>query len=96
MKCKECPEYEACVRAFDLRKLRPHCPIAQSGKPVNSSSDKLMCNLFYCDRARERRCCSVCPRRDRCSNRCLNSPDRCGQAVEQVSGKAKGRIASLS
>lgn len=34
MKCKDCPEYEACVKAFDLKKRRPHCPIAQSGKPV--------------------------------------------------------------
>lgn len=96
MKCRECPEYAACVKAFDLKKRRPHCPIAQSGKPGSSSSEKLMCNLFYCDHVGERLCCRECKRYDRCVNKCLNHPERCGAGTYKISGKPKGKIYSLN
>lgn len=38
------------------------------------------CSRFYCDKARERRCCADCPEhtKRRCRNPCTNHPARCG------------------
>lgn len=35
------------------------------------------CTLFYCDRRKGNFCCADCPKP--CRNRCLNSPEKCGQ-----------------
>lgn len=41
-------------------------------------SEIRFCRRFYCDRMRERVCCTSCEKRDRCRRACLNHPDRCG------------------
>lgn len=43
---------------------------------------KKMCKIFNCDRHRESRCCFTCEDYNKCANRCLNSPFRCGQAED--------------
>lgn len=45
------------------------------------------CNLFYCDHARERRCCASC--RKGCANRCQNDPHKCGCAEREVDYQAR-------
>lgn len=36
-----------------------------------------MCEIFFCDMKRERYCCMYCNDRKRCTNPCLNSPEKC-------------------
>lgn len=36
------------------------------------------CMIFNCDHRHFHACCSFCDKVRRCSNRCLNSPDKCG------------------
>jgi len=36
-----------------------------------------MCEIFFCDRKRERHCCAFCPDKKRCGNPCLNNPEKC-------------------
>lgn len=35
------------------------------------------CQIFYCDRHRERRCCRDCEHYEKCHYKCLNHPDLC-------------------
>nr|DAG16055.1 MAG TPA: hypothetical protein [Caudoviricetes sp.] len=35
--------------------------------------------IFYCDRARDSRCCVDCQQRGKCRNPCTNDPSRRGQ-----------------
>lgn len=44
---------------------------------MSKPSTARRCAIFYCDKARERRCCADC--QDRCRNACKNHPSRCGQ-----------------
>ena len=52
----------------------------------------MKCKLFYCARIKAQYCCTHCAMQSKCSYRCLNSPDRCGQAIEEESRKAPCRI----
>ena len=38
-----------------------------------------MCEIFFCDRRRERHCCYFCKGKDNCKNACLNTPGACGK-----------------
>jgi len=49
--------------------------------------ERTMCKIFYCDRKRERRCCSGCSEYDHCSNHCLNGPERCNQSFTEEQKK---------
>lgn len=52
--------------------------------------ENIRCKLFYCDRARENRCCAICPTRVRCANPCINRPKKCGQVQKaEASNEAK-------
>lgn len=44
----------------------------------------MRCKIFNCDKVRKSQCCAGCPRRSRCKNPCLNSPERCGQTREET------------
>lgn len=52
----------------------------------------MKCQIFYCEYIKDRFCCAHCGHRHRCSNPCLNGPERCGQAVDEATGKAKTHI----
>ncbi len=39
------------------------------------------CKIFECGYTGNNSCCADCARRD-CKNRCLNAPERCGQAIQ--------------
>lgn len=41
------------------------------------------CCIFYCDKRKDRICCFYCTQKDKCRNRCLNHPGRCGQDSKQ-------------
>lgn len=38
-----------------------------------------MCEIFFCDKRRERQCCYYCPGKKKCKNQCLNNPEKCGE-----------------
>lgn len=38
------------------------------------------CKIYECGYAKNNPCCADCERQD-CKNRCLNAPERCGQAI---------------
>lgn len=44
----------------------------------------MRCKIFNCDKVHKHMCCARCPRRSRCKNPCLNSPERCGQTREET------------
>lgn len=44
----------------------------------------MRCKIFNCDKVRKSQCCAGCPRRSRCKNPCLNSPERCGQTRQET------------
>lgn len=48
------------------------------------------CETFYCDRMRERVCCLKCPNLRKCSNHCLNTPDKCGLYIPQEENNHEG------
>lgn len=96
MKCKDCPKFRDCSKQHDLRKYRPYCSIARDEAPPEPKETKGECSLFYCDHVGERRCCRHCQRYDRCPNKCLNHPTRCGALVDKAVGKPKGVVKSLS
>lgn len=88
MRCKECPELEACYKSHNVATRRYYCPYSGNRPPEGVK----MCNIFYCDRTGERTCCRSCADYDRCSNHCLNSPERCGQAVEEFTKPISAHI----
>lgn len=45
------------------------------------------CEIFHCDMRRDRYCCFYCSRKNICRNPCLNNPERCGKAFEEVEKK---------
>lgn len=45
------------------------------------------CKLFYCDKRKEKICCTTCQSRGRCRNRCLNDPSRCRSEDTKRSGR---------
>lgn len=44
----------------------------------------MRCKIFNCDKVHRNQCCTMCPRRGKCKNPCLNHPDRCGQIREET------------
>lgn len=36
-----------------------------------------MCEIFFCNKRKERYCCFYCDERENCKNPCLNTPDLC-------------------
>lgn len=48
-----------------------------------------MCDIFFCDKKRERHCCYYCEDKKKCSNPCLNNPDACGKHF--IQGEEKER-----
>lgn len=48
-------------------------------KRFRAADGSHMCALFFCDRKRERHCCTYCEDRDKCRNKCMNNPEKCGE-----------------
>lgn len=48
-------------------------------KRFKAADGSHMCELFFCDRKRERHCCIYCTDVDKCRNRCMNNPEKCGK-----------------
>ena len=48
-------------------------------RKTEEKKDPNGCEIFHCSKRGDRYCCRFCPKRDRCHNPCLNSPDRCGK-----------------
>ena len=49
-----------------------------SWKPLKDGRRR--CGIYECGYIEDNLCCADCPRKD-CKNRCLNAPERCGQAI---------------
>jgi len=41
---------------------------------------KHRCEIFHCDRRRDRYCYFYCHMKESCKNPCLNGPERCGKS----------------
>ena len=54
-------------------------------------NERRICSRFYCDRQRERVCCTSCKDGPTCFKRCLNSPERCGLEEKEDSDVNKNR-----
>lgn len=48
-----------------------------AGRTKKSADGSHMCEIFFCDKRRERHCCFYCDRKDICKNPCLNNPEVC-------------------
>ena len=57
-----------------------------SWKPLKDGRRR--CGIFECGYIEDNLCCADCPRKD-CKNRCLNAPERCGQAIQRQQEKPK-------
>lgn len=57
------------------------------GKSYRAKPGAHMCELFFCDRRRERYCCEYCGYKKHCRNPCLNTPGKCGKDFIQGDGK---------
>lgn len=57
-----------------------------SWKPLKDGRRR--CGIFECGYIEDNLCCADCPRKD-CKNRCLNAPERCGQAIPRQQEKPK-------
>lgn len=56
---------------------------------VPAEPDAVYCSLFTCSLRRGNYCCSSCPRRERCSNACQNSPERCRATTDELRQKRR-------
>ena len=57
-----------------------------SWKPLKDGRRR--CGIFECGYIEDNLCCADCTRKD-CKNRCLNAPERCGQAIQRQQEKPK-------
>lgn len=46
------------------------------------------CQIYVCSTRNKDVCCADCDRQA-CTNRCLNAPERCGQAIQRQKEKPK-------
>lgn len=46
------------------------------------------CQIYVCSTRNKDVCCADCDRQA-CTNRCLNAPERCGQAIQRQQEKPK-------
>lgn len=53
-------------------------------KHPEGEGKKHKCEIFHCDMRRDRYCCFYCGEKNICRNPCLNIPERCGKAFEEV------------
>lgn len=57
---------------------------------MSNLKENTRCKLFYCDRVKDSRCCASCSYRTRCTNPCINKPEKCGQMLTmEVSNETK-------
>lgn len=57
-----------------------------SWKPLKDGRRR--CGIYECGYIEDNLCCADCTRTG-CKNRCLNAPERCGQAIQRQQEKQK-------
>ena len=48
---------------------------------MSNLKENIRCKLFYCDKVKDSRCCAFCKFGTKCSNPCINNPEKCGQIL---------------